>query len=280
MKNILSRGFKFLFISFFAFFAAFQYTWAATPTASSLCSGKKGSAWTGCVSNYDGSICATWSTSYLKGFNTCDVDETNAYNQCTKTVEGRFNDELKKLSTSYSSCDKNHCNNINDTSAHTQCMKQNCPNSSYLDQEACYSSASSFFYSRRSSRISVSESVSKSKDSASNSWKNNGYEINYDSSPCSQENFKSAIKVVGKVISIIQIVVPILLVVMAMVDIVKGILAGDDAKSRKNISILIKRLVSAIIIFFVIAIIRLVCQLIGSNSIDSSCLSLISNPWN
>lgn len=104
------------------------------------------------------------------------------------------------------------------------------------------------------------------------------YEIDYGASPCENEDVKNAVKVVGKVISIIQIVVPILLVIIAFVDITKSIVSGDEAKSKKNITTLVKRLISAAIVFFVIAIVKLVCQLAGNNTFDS-CLTLISNPW-
>lgn len=108
---------------------------------------------------------------------------------------------------------------------------------------------------------------------------NASYNMDYTKSPCLEQNFALAVKTVGKVISIIQIVVPILLVILVIIDIVKMMISDNssqDGKVRKNI---INRLISAIIIFFVIAIVKLVCQLVGSNSIDTSCLSLISNPW-
>lgn len=111
------------------------------------------------------------------------------------------------------------------------------------------------------------------------SGSNGSYILNYDDDDaCNNEQVKTAVKIVGKIISIIQIVAPIILVIMALVDITKAIIAGDDAKSKKSTSALIKRLITAVIIFFVIAIVRLVCQLVGDNSMDS-CLNLISNPW-
>ena len=105
------------------------------------------------------------------------------------------------------------------------------------------------------------------------------YNMNYTKSPCLEPNFALAIKTVGKVISIIQIVVPILLVILVIIDIVKMMISDNssqDGKVRKNI---INRLISAIIIFFVIAIVRLVCELAGNSTSEITCLELISKPW-
>lgn len=105
-----------------------------------------------------------------------------------------------------------------------------------------------------------------------------GYILDYDGDVCTNKNVKNAVKVVGKVISIIQIAVPIILILMVLVDITKSIVSMDDSKSKKSVSHLIKRLISAVLVFFIIAIVRFVCQLIVGDSMES-CLGLIANPW-
>lgn len=119
------------------------------------------------------------------------------------------------------------------------------------------------------------------KCTGDNNNNNSGvYELDYSSNnPCSNNQVASAVKVVGKVISIIQIVVPIILIIIALVDLAKSIVSMDDAKSKKTVNLLVKRIISAIIVFFIIAIVKFICGIVGSDSISNGCLDLISNPW-
>lgn len=105
------------------------------------------------------------------------------------------------------------------------------------------------------------------------------YELDYSGSPCKNSTIANTVKVVGKVISIIQIAVPIILIIMALVDITKSIVSMDDSKSKKSVNQLIKRLISAVLVFFIIAIVRFVCGIVSSDSVDENCMSLISDPW-
>lgn len=105
------------------------------------------------------------------------------------------------------------------------------------------------------------------------------YELEYGDSPCSEPRIKLAVSVVGKVIDILKIVGPILLVIFAMIDIVKAVLAGDDSKMEKAKGIMVKRVISAVIIFFVVTIIQLVCNLIGDGAVDESCFEVLGSPW-
>lgn len=122
------------------------------------------------------------------------------------------------------------------------------------------------------------DSTINNNDKNSDNSNDDGYILNYDGDVCANENVKNAVKLVGKVISIIQIAVPIILIIMALVDIAKSIISMDDSKSKKSVNHLIKRLISAVLIFFIIAIVRFVCQLIVGDSMES-CLGLIANPW-
>ena len=162
----------------------------------------------------------------------------------------------------------------NNHNAYTACTKEK-------DSSVCkpwYSSYVKDFRQCDTKNATAYEQCYKGVNSSANSVLSSLSKAKSSYRPCANEGIANAVKVVGKIISIIQIVVPILLVIMAMVDITKSIVSGDDAKSRKNITTLIKRLISAVIIFFVIAIIKLVCQLVGDDSFDS-CLSLIAKPW-
>ena len=100
-----------------------------------------------------------------------------------------------------------------------------------------------------------------------------------NSSLCSNESIALGVSVVGKVLDIIKIVVPIILVLIAIVDITKSIVAQDDSKMDKTKSLLVKRLLSAVIIFFILSIIQLICNIVGKGSTDTSCMDIIANPW-
>ena len=68
---------------------------------------------------------------------------------------------------------------------------------------------------------------------------------------------------------IIQIVVPILLVIFGMLDLMKGVTAQKEDEIKKGQQILIKRCITAVIIFFVIVIVKLLVSLVADSESDS-----------
>lgn len=75
-------------------------------------------------------------------------------------------------------------------------------------------------------------------------------------------------KAVSAVITILCIAVVVLLIVMGTVDMLKAVMAGKDDEIKKAQGILIKRVIAAVIVFFIPLIVKLVLQLIpieGSN---------------
>ena len=86
------------------------------------------------------------------------------------------------------------------------------------------------------------------------------------------------------VVTIIQIAVPVLLVIMGSIDLFKGITASKDDEMKKGQKMFIKRLVIGALVFFIIAIVKLLVSVVA-NSMDtdniSSCIScFISNDCN
>ena len=71
---------------------------------------------------------------------------------------------------------------------------------------------------------------------------------------------------VSKIILIIQIAVPIVLVIFGMLDLFKGITAQKEDEIKKGQQIFIKRLLSAAIVFFVIAVVKLLISLVADSS--------------
>lgn len=71
--------------------------------------------------------------------------------------------------------------------------------------------------------------------------------------------------VVHTIIFLIQIAVPIVLVIFGMLDLFKGLTAQKEDEIKKGQQMLVKRLISAALVFFVIAIVKLVISLVAES---------------
>ena len=65
------------------------------------------------------------------------------------------------------------------------------------------------------------------------------------------------------VLTVIQWLVPVLLILWGTIDLVKAVVAGKEDDIKKNQKILVKRLISAIIVFLVPIFVSIVLGLIG-----------------
>ena len=79
--------------------------------------------------------------------------------------------------------------------------------------------------------------------------------------------------VVHTVILAIQIVVPVVLVIFGMLDLFKGITAQKEDEIKKGQQMLVKRIIAAALVFFVIAIVKALISFAagpnaGSNILD------------
>lgn len=72
-------------------------------------------------------------------------------------------------------------------------------------------------------------------------------------------------KIVSTIIKAIQIVVPVLLIVFGSIDLVKGLVAQKEDEIKKGQQTLIKRLIAGAIVFFVIALVKIVIGLVSDN---------------
>lgn len=70
------------------------------------------------------------------------------------------------------------------------------------------------------------------------------------------------------VFPIIQIGIPILLIIMGSIDLGKAVMSSDDKEIKGATSKLIKRVIMAVAIFFVVTIVTLVMNLFSS-SVDT-----------
>ena len=69
-------------------------------------------------------------------------------------------------------------------------------------------------------------------------------------------------KVISILYTIIQVAVPIILVVMGMIDLFKSLSAQKEDDMKKSQQMFIKRLISAVIIFFVFMTVKLVISFV------------------
>ena len=63
---------------------------------------------------------------------------------------------------------------------------------------------------------------------------------------------------VSTIITIIKIVVPIILIIFGMLDLAKSVTASKEDEIKKGQQTFIKRLIAAIIVFFVIQVVQIV----------------------
>jgi len=85
--------------------------------------------------------------------------------------------------------------------------------------------------------------------------------------------------IISKVINIIKIVVPVGLVIFGMLDFAKATMAQKDDEIAKGKNTFFKRLISGALVFFVIAIVQLLFNLLDTNGSNEaiSCLNAILN---
>jgi len=68
---------------------------------------------------------------------------------------------------------------------------------------------------------------------------------------CTDENLLKIIDFVKGIIGLIQIVIPIILIVMGMLDLGKAVMAGKEDDIKKAQSLLLKRVIAGVAVFFV-----------------------------
>ena len=84
--------------------------------------------------------------------------------------------------------------------------------------------------------------------------------------------------VVHIIITVIKIAIPVLLIIFGMIDFLKAVTASKEDEIKKGQQTFIKRLIAAVIVFFVIQIVQLVISF-ASNSDDNivSCFNCFVN---
>ena len=86
------------------------------------------------------------------------------------------------------------------------------------------------------------------------------------------------LRIVGIVVWGIKVVVPIILIVVGMMDLAKAVTEKSDDKIKAAQNSLIKKAISAVLVFLVVTIVGLLMKLIGDNSYQE-CVDCINHPF-
>ena len=84
-------------------------------------------------------------------------------------------------------------------------------------------------------------------------------------------------QIITTIIFAIQVVVPILLIIFGMLDMGKAVVAKKEEDVKKYQSSFIKRLICAVILFLIIAIVQFVLGIVGAgtNSTVGACINAL-----
>ena len=74
------------------------------------------------------------------------------------------------------------------------------------------------------------------------------------------------INIISTLITVIKFGVPILLIIFGMLDLGKAVVASKEDEIKKGQQMFIKRVIAAILVFFVIVVVQLVVNLATSDS--------------
>ena len=76
--------------------------------------------------------------------------------------------------------------------------------------------------------------------------------------PCQDPNILKVILFIRKIMEVAFFAIPIVLIVLITFDFVKSVMAGTEDVQKKNVKIVIKRLIYAVMVFFVLPIVNIV----------------------
>lgn len=76
-------------------------------------------------------------------------------------------------------------------------------------------------------------------------------------------------KLVSMIITVLKFGVPVLLIIFGMLDLGKAVVASKEDEIKKGQQMFIKRVISAIIVFFVIVVVQLVINVAAGNESGS-----------
>lgn len=84
---------------------------------------------------------------------------------------------------------------------------------------------------------------------------------------------------ISAIINILKIAIPILVIVFGLLDLGKAVMSAKEDDIKKNQGLLIKRVIVAVFVFFVVAIVQFVIGLVAGGDKDNilDCIDLFIN---
>lgn len=73
-------------------------------------------------------------------------------------------------------------------------------------------------------------------------------------------------RTVHLIIVVLKIAIPVILVILGMMDLLKGVTASKEDEIKKGQQMFIKRLIAAVLVFFVVTIVQLVISFAAKDS--------------
>ena len=94
-----------------------------------------------------------------------------------------------------------------------------------------------------------------------------------ESSACTSASVLATILFIKKLMSVLCIVVPVILILMLTIDMAKAVIASDDNKMKSAQKLAVKRVVYAVIVFFVPLIVKTFFSFVEGGDVEKSCFS-------
>jgi hypothetical protein len=86
---------------------------------------------------------------------------------------------------------------------------------------------------------------------------------------CQEEGLNTLVGVIKGVLQIIQILIPIGLIIFGTIDLGKAVISSDEKKIQEGQKILMKRAITAALVFFVATIVTFVMGFVGNQAWQS-----------
>ncbi len=75
---------------------------------------------------------------------------------------------------------------------------------------------------------------------------------------------------VSTVINVMKVVIPIMVVFFGLLDLGKAVMSQKEDDIKKNQGLLVKRLIIAVLVFFVVSLVQFVVSLVGGDKAENN----------
>lgn len=82
-------------------------------------------------------------------------------------------------------------------------------------------------------------------------------------------------QLVSEIITMIQVIVPVLLIILGSIDLVKGISSQKSDEIKKGQQILVKRMITAAIIFFIVICVKFLVSVVANSTTSANAIECI-----